>query len=66
MACLSPLSIFDGEGGRGGEAEGAAAPEEFPKVFFTVSYEDMASLKGPADRVWGHDPGGTSPSLVRV
>ena len=36
-------------------AEGNEAPEEFPKVFFTVSYEDMASRKGPADRVWGHD-----------
>jgi hypothetical protein len=42
--------------GEGGEAEGHPAPEEFPEVFFTVSYEDMASLQGPADRVWGHNP----------
>jgi hypothetical protein len=37
-------------------AEGNKAPEEFPKVFFNVYSEDMASLKGPADRVWGRDP----------
>jgi hypothetical protein len=36
-------------------AEGNEAPEAFPKVSFTVSY-DMSSRKGPADRVWGHDP----------
>jgi hypothetical protein len=35
-------------------AEGNEAPEEFPKVFFNVSDEDIASLKGPAGRVWGH------------
>ena len=37
-------------------AEGNEAPEAFPKVFFTVSDEDMASRKGPAGSVWGHDP----------
>jgi hypothetical protein len=37
-------------------AEGNEAPEEFPKVFFTVSDEDMASRKGPADRISSHDP----------
>jgi len=37
-------------------AEGDEAPEEVPKVFFTISNEDIASRKGPADRVWGHDP----------
>ncbi len=42
--------------GRWRIAEGNEAPEEFPKVFFNVSSEDMASLKGPADRFWGHDP----------
>ena len=42
--------------GRWRIAEGKEAPEEFPKVFFNVSSEDMASLKGPADRFWGHDP----------
>ena len=42
--------------GRWRIAEGSEAPEEFPKVFFTVYYEDMASRKGPADRVWGHNP----------
>ena len=42
--------------GRWRIAEGYEAPEEFPKVFFNVSSEDMASLKGPADTVWGHDP----------
>ena len=39
--------------GRRHIAEGTEAPEEFPKVFFTVSYEDIASLKGPADGVSG-------------
>ena len=38
-------------------AEGNEAPGEFPKVFFNVSSEDMASHKGPAARVWGYDPG---------
>ena len=42
--------------GRWRIAEGNEAPEEFPKVFFNVSYGDMASCMGPADRVWGHDP----------
>ena len=42
--------------GRWRMAEGNEAPEEFPNVCFTVSYEDMASLQGPADRVWGHNP----------
>jgi hypothetical protein len=42
--------------GRWRIAGGNGAPEEFPKVFFTVSYEDMASLQGPTDRVWGHNP----------
>jgi hypothetical protein len=37
-------------------AEDNEAPEAFPKVFFTVSYEDMASRKGPADRISSHDP----------
>jgi len=37
-------------------AEGTEAPEEFPKVFFNVSSEDMASRKGPSGRVSGHDP----------
>jgi hypothetical protein len=35
-------------------AEGNEVPEEFLKVFFNVSDEDIASLKGPAGRVWGH------------
>ena len=35
-------------------AEGNEALEEFPKVFFNVSDEDIASLKGPAGRVSGH------------
>jgi hypothetical protein len=42
--------------GRWRIAEGNEAPEEFPKVFFNVSSEDIASRKDPADRVWGHDP----------
>ncbi len=42
--------------GRWRIAEGKEAPEEFPKVFFNIYSEDMVSLKGPADRVWGHDP----------
>jgi len=42
--------------GRWRIAEGNAAPEEFPKVFFTVYYEDIASLQGPADRGWGPNP----------
>jgi hypothetical protein len=42
--------------GRWRIAGGTEAPEEFPKVFFTVSYEDMASRKGPAGRVSDHDP----------
>ena len=37
-------------------AEGNEAPEKLPKVFFNGSSEDMASRKGPSDRVWGHDP----------
>ena len=40
--------------GRWRIAEGNKAPEAFPKVFFTVSNEDMASRKRPADRVSGH------------
>ena len=39
------------ERGQGGEA-----PEEFPNVCFTVYYEGMASLQGPADKVSGHNP----------
>ena len=35
---------------------GNEAPEEFPNVLCTVSYEDRASCQGPADRVSGHDP----------
>ena len=42
--------------GRWRMAEGHAAPEEFPEVCFTVYYEDTASLQGPADKGWGHDP----------
>jgi hypothetical protein len=42
--------------GRWRIADGNQAPEEFPKVFFTVSDEDIASRKGPADRVSGYDP----------
>ena len=42
--------------GRWRIAEGYETPEEFPKVFFNVSSEDMASLKGPADKVCGYDP----------
>ena len=42
--------------GRWRIAEGTEAPEGFPKVFFNVSDEDIASRKGPADRVSGHDP----------
>ena len=42
--------------GRWRIAEGNEAPEEFPKVFFNVSSEDMTSLKGPADKFWGYDP----------
>jgi hypothetical protein len=42
--------------GRWRIAESTEAPEELPNVFFTVSDEDMASRKGPADRIWGHDP----------
>jgi hypothetical protein len=42
--------------GRWRIAEGYKAPEEVPKVFFTVSNEDIASRKGPADRIWGYDP----------
>jgi hypothetical protein len=37
-------------------AEDNEAPEAFPKLSFTVSDEDIASRKGPAGRVWGHDP----------
>jgi hypothetical protein len=40
--------------GRWRIAEGNEAPEKLPKVFFNVSYEDIASLKGPASRVSGH------------
>jgi hypothetical protein len=25
-------------------------------VFFNVYSEDIVSLTGPADRIWGHDP----------
>ena len=42
--------------GRWRIAVGNEASEKFPNVFFTVSDEDMASLKSPVDRVWGHDP----------
>ena len=42
--------------GRWRIAKGNEVPEEFPNVFFTVSHEDMASLKCPANRIWGHDP----------
>jgi len=42
--------------GRWRIAEDNEAPEEFPNVFFTVSDEDMASRKGPADRISSHDP----------
>jgi hypothetical protein len=51
MGTLEPLVH-----GRWRIAAGHEAPEEFPNVFFTVSDEDMASRKGPADRIWGHDP----------
>lgn len=35
-------------------AGGSEATEKLPKVFFKVSDEDIASLKGPAGRVSGH------------
>ncbi len=40
--------------GRWRIAEGSEATEKLPKVFFTVSDEDIASLKGPVGRVSGH------------
>jgi len=43
--------------GRWRIAKGNEAPEEFPKVCFTISYDEgTASLEGPANRVWGHEP----------
>jgi hypothetical protein len=42
--------------GRRRIAESNGAPEEFPKLFFTVFDEDMASRKGPADRISSHCP----------
>jgi hypothetical protein len=41
--------------GRSRIAEGNETTEEFPKVFFTVS-DDIASCKGSAGRISGHDP----------
>jgi hypothetical protein len=43
--------------GRWRIAEGNEAPEEFPKVFFNVSSEGMASRQDLAASVWGYDPG---------
>ena len=40
--------------GRWRIAFGNEATEKLPKVFFTVYYEDMASIKGPAGRVSRH------------
>ena len=42
--------------GRWRIARGNEAPEEFPKVYFTISYEGTASLESPANRVLGHEP----------
>jgi hypothetical protein len=42
--------------GRWRIAAGHEASEAFPKVFFTVSYEDIASRKGPAGSVWDYSP----------
>jgi hypothetical protein len=49
--------------GRWRIAEGHEAPEEFPKVFFTVSDEDMTSRKSPAARISSHDPAEASRPL---
>jgi len=42
--------------GRRRIAGGNGAPEEFPNVFFTVYYEDMASLQGPINKGLGPQP----------